>query len=146
MNDVNGVHYGNQSVPSHTAPGRQVGRRSLITCDDFEQSATRQWLKLADVEESPTRYIHVQNGKIQVCDTDLGFEVDVYIESTLQVMTQIWYGELDMHSAIDGGQMTVKAAPVYSRQVKRWLGISSFTTNNPSLDALASPARETNRE
>jgi len=44
----------------------------------------------------------------------LGFDVDVYISSTLQVMTRIWYGEVDMLAATDGGQMTVKAAPVYT--------------------------------
>jgi hypothetical protein len=79
----------------------------------------------------------VQDGEIQVCDTDLGFDVDVYIVSTLQAMTRVWYGELDMHAAIDDGQMIVKAAPVYSRQIKRWLGISSFTTDHPGFDARA---------
>jgi DNA-binding HxlR family transcriptional regulator len=84
-------------------------------------------------EESPTRYIHVQNGVTQVCDTDLGFEVDVYIKSTLKIMTSIWYGETDMCSAIEDGRMNVVAAPVYTRRITRWLGISSFTTDHPSI-------------
>jgi hypothetical protein len=75
----------------------------------------------------------VQDGKVQVCDTDLGFDVDVYISSTLRVMTRIWYGEVDMLPAIDAGHMTVKAAPVYSRQIRRWLVISSFTTDEPRI-------------
>jgi len=29
--------------------------------------------------------------------------------------------------------MKIKAAPVFSRQIKRWLGISSFTTDNPRI-------------
>jgi hypothetical protein len=48
-------------------------------------------------------------------------------------MTRIWYGELDMHAAMESGRMTVKAPPVYTRQIKRWLGISSFTTDNPTF-------------
>jgi hypothetical protein len=47
LNDVDGVQRGNQSVSSYAAPGWKIGRRSRITCDDFEQSATAQRLKLA---------------------------------------------------------------------------------------------------
>jgi hypothetical protein len=38
-----------------------------------------------------------------------------------------------MHAAMESGRMTVKAPPVYTRQIKRWLGISSFTTDNPTF-------------
>jgi hypothetical protein len=106
---------------------------SFVSICELPSCDTVIRINLADVEEAPTRYIHVQNGKIQVCDTDLGFEVDVYITSTLDVMTRVWYGEVDMHAAMDSGQMTVKAPPVYCRRIKRWLGISSFTTDNPSI-------------
>lgn len=117
----------------NTASGLVRDFAGAINVDELPSCDTVIRINLTDVEESPTRYIHVQNGKIQVCDTDLGLDVDVYIASTLQVMTRIWYGELDMHAAIDGGQMMVKAAPVYSRQIKRWFGISSLTTDNPSF-------------
>ncbi len=117
----------------NTASGLVRDFAGAINVDELPSSDTVIRISLTDVEESPTRYIHVQNGKVQVCDTDLGFDVDVYIASKLQVMTRVWYGELDMHVAIDGGEMTVKAAPVYSRQITRWLGISSFTTDNPSF-------------
>ena len=122
----------------NTASGLVRDFAGAINVDELPSCDTVIRINLTDVEESPTRHIHVQKGKIQVCDTDLGFDVDVYVASTLQVMTRIWYGELDMHAAIDGGQMTVKAAPVYTRHITRWFGISSFTTDNPSFgeDAL----------
>jgi DNA-binding HxlR family transcriptional regulator len=91
---------------------------------------------LTDVKESPTHYIHVRDNKVQICDTDLGFEVNVFITSTLDVMTRIWYGELDMPVAIDNGRMKVNAAPVYRRSIKRWLRISSYTTDNPRFAAI----------
>jgi hypothetical protein len=117
----------------NTAAGLARDLAGAINVDELPSCDTVIHINLTDVEESPTRYIHVRDEKAQVCDTDLGFDVDVYITSTLGVMTRIWYGEVDMHAAIDSGQMTVKAPPVYARQIKRWLGISSFTTDSPNI-------------
>ena len=117
----------------NTASGLVRDFSGAIKVEELPSCDTVIQITLTDVDESPQRYIHVQNGNVQVCDTGLGFEVDVYIESTIQVMTRIWYGELEMTAAIDSGQMTVKAAPVFSRSIKRWLGISSFTTDNPKF-------------
>ena len=119
----------------NTAAGLVRDFAGAIDVDELPSCDVVIRIDLTDVEESPTRYIHVRDGTIQVCDTDLGFDVDVYLASTLQVMTRIWYGEVDMLAAMDGGQMMVKAAPVYSRQIKRWFRISSFTTDNPILFA-----------
>ena len=104
-----------------------------IDVDQLPSCDTSIRFELKDVEESPTHYIHVRDGNVEVCDTDLGLETDVHITSTLDVMTRIWYGEIDMAKAIDARRMLVAAAPVYTRHLKRWLRISSFTTDNPSI-------------
>jgi len=104
-----------------------------LNIDELPSGNTSIQFNLTDVEEQPIGYIHVRDGEVQVCDTDLGFETDVYITSTLDLMTRIWYGEIEMASAIDSGRMKVSAAPVYIRHITRWLRISSFTTDNPSF-------------
>ena len=78
-------------------------------------------------------YIHVRGDKVEVCETDLGLDTDVYITSTLDVMTRVWYGEIDMTAAVESGRMQVTAAPVYTRRIGRWLRISSFTTDDPQM-------------
>ena len=40
-------------------------------------------IRLTDVEASPVHYIHVHDNKVEVCDTDLGREIDVRITATL---------------------------------------------------------------
>ena len=104
-----------------------------IDVDELPSGNTSIELHLTDVQESATHYIHVQGEKTQVCDTDLGFEVDVRITSTLDVMTRIWYGEIDMASAMNDKRMKVDAPPAYCRRIGRWLRISSFTGDNPSF-------------
>ena len=92
-----------------------------------------------DVPESPTHYIHLNDTKVQVCDTDMGFDVDVHITSTLDVMTRMWYGEVDMAQAMRDKRMKVYAAPVYCRHIGRWLRISSFMGKSPSFGTASVP-------
>jgi len=95
---------------------------------------------LADVRESPIHYIHVHDGNVQVCDTNMGFETDVHITSTLDVMTRIWYGEVDMASAMRDRRMKVDAPPIYCRHISRWLRISSYAVDDlePATASAAS--------
>ena len=90
-------------------------------------------IQLVDGDERATRFIHVQDGIAHTCDTDLGFDIDVLIRSTIKTMTRVWYGELDLNMAIESGQIKVNAAPAFTRRIGRWLRISSFTTDNPQF-------------
>ena len=118
---------------ANTASGLVRDFAGGLNVDELPSGNTSIQLNLTDVDESPRRYIHVRGGEVEVCDTDLGFETDVYITSTLDLMTRIWYGEVDMTKAVESGRMKVVAAPVYCRRIARWLRISSFTTDNPSF-------------
>ena len=118
---------------ANTASGLARDFAGGLNVDELPSGNTSIQINLTDVEDSPRRYIHVRDGEVEVCDTDLGFETDVYITSTLDLMTRIWYGEVEMTQAIESGDMKVVAAPVYSRHITRWLRISSFTTDNPSF-------------
>ncbi len=123
----------------NTAAGLLRDLAGAIDVDELPAGSTSIKLTLTDVGGSPTRYIHVRDGKVQACDADLGFEVDVYITSTLADMTRVWYGETDLVAAMEEGRMKVVAAPAYRRTIRRWLGISSFTTDQPQL-GLPPPA------
>ena len=89
----------------------------------------------ADNPENPKQYINVHNGQAEVCSQNLGFEIDVYINTTVKVMTKVWYGELPMQQAIDEGEMKLLGNVELTRSVTRWLRISSFTGDNPRFVA-----------
>lgn len=130
-----GMRYANEGMTDkvNTASGLVRDFAGRLNVDELPSGNTSIQFDLTDVEESPTRYVHVRDGRVQVCDTDLGFETDVYIVSTLDLMTRIWYGEIDIENAVESGRMKVSAPPVYRRHLTRWLRISSFTTDNPSI-------------
>ena len=104
-----------------------------IDTDHLPSGTTSIRIELTDVEQEPVHYIHVRDDMVEVCETDLGLDTDVYSTSTLDVMTRVWYGEIDMTAAVESGRMQVTAAPVYTRRIGRWLRISSFTTDDPQM-------------
>ena len=132
-----GMRYAREGMTdrANTASGLLRDFAGRLDVDELPSGNTSIQINLSDVEESPRGYIHVRDGEVEICDTDLGFETDVYITSTLDLMTRVWYGEVDMTEAIESGRMKVVAAPVYRRHLTRWLRISSFTTDNPSFGA-----------
>jgi len=106
-----------------------------LNLDELPSGDTVIQLNLTDIGPDSKRYIYVRDGEVQDCAQDLGFEVDVYITSTVKVLTKIWYGELDIHRAIDEQLVTLVAPPAYTKNLSRWLGISSFTTAHPQIGA-----------
>jgi len=90
---------------------------------------------LTDKEETHKQYINICNGQAQFCSKDLGFEIDVYITSSIKDMTKIWYGELAMSKAIEDKKMLVVGNKQYTQNITKWLRISSFTGDNPQFVA-----------
>ncbi len=131
-----GMRHANEGMTDkvNTASGLVRDFAGRLDVDELPSGNTSIQFNFSDVTESPTRYIHVRDDEVQVCDADLGFETTVYITSTLDLMTRIWYGEIDMGNTMKNGRMKASAAPVYLRHITRWLRISSFTTDNPSIE------------
>ncbi len=106
-----------------------------LNTDALPSGDTVIQLKFTDIEGQPKRFIYVRDGIVQECAQDLGFDVDVYITSTVRTLTKVWYGELGIQRAIDEGLVKIVAPPVYLRSLPSWLGISSFTTEHPRIAA-----------
>ena len=101
----------------------------LPSCDVTVQ------FNFTDNPESPKHYINIHNGQAEFCSQNLGFEVDVYITTTLKDMTKVWYGELALPKAIEDEIMIVVGNVQYTRSINKWLRISSFTGDNPQFVA-----------
>lgn len=103
-----------------------------INTEELPSGDTVIQLLLTDTQPQAKHYIYVRDNIAQECSQNLGFDVDVYITATTQTMTRIWYGETDIHQAIDSGLLKVVAPHVYLKTLSRWLGISSFTGETPN--------------
>ena len=72
------------------------------------------------------KYVLVRSGAAQVCDDNIGHEVDVYLTADTETLGKIWYGQLDLKTALSSGKLKAVGAPVYVNHLSRWLGRSQF--------------------
>jgi putative sterol carrier protein len=79
-----------------------------------------------DQEDIAKQYILLHGDKRQVCDENPGYEVDVYLRGTLRAFSEIWWGEVDVRTAIASGSLKVTGSPVYTKRIAKWFPVSSF--------------------
>jgi DNA-binding HxlR family transcriptional regulator len=63
---------------------------------------------------------------IDVCVTDPGFDVDLYVTTDLRTMTAIWIGSTTVREAIKAKKMSVTGDRHLASTMQTWLGLSPF--------------------
>jgi DNA-binding HxlR family transcriptional regulator len=91
-------------------------RRSVIEFLYPEQVATRrQWWLIVEPETG-----------IEICWTDPGFDVDLYVVTDLRTMTAIWMGYETVGAALGSRKLTLTGDRDLARDMQAWLGLSPF--------------------
>lgn len=71
-------------------------------------------------------WLVIDDGVVDVCWVDPGFEIDLWVSSPLQVMTAVWMGYVSLISEITAGRIKVDGDPRLARSMPIWLGQSLF--------------------
>ena len=90
-------------------------RRCTINFIYPELSADRKswWLVVADA-------------KVDLCLTDPGYDVDLYVSCPLRTMTAVWMGLSNLESEVAAGRIELTGDKAVARSMHRWLGLSMF--------------------
>lgn len=64
--------------------------------------------------------------EVDLCSSDPGFDVDVYLLTDLRTMTEVWMGYTTVARAKDSGKLTVTGDLQLGSSLERWLGLSRF--------------------
>jgi DNA-binding HxlR family transcriptional regulator len=101
---------------SHGVDGAAFGSRRLAIRFDFTDvpAAKRRWWLVND------------DGTVDLCPTDPGFEVSLYVTSDLRSMTRVWMGDLGLGDAISSGRVRLDGRRELCKRFARWLRLSSF--------------------
>ena len=75
------------------------------------------------------------NGTADLCFRDHGFDVDLYIGSTVLVLTQIWLGHVSIEQAAREGHLSFDGAARDVKAFKSWFSLSHFA--DAGRDAVA---------
>ena len=88
------------------------------------QSAKRSWWLVID-----------ESGKVDLCSTNPGFEIDLYVKSTLRSMTAVWMGFATVVKEVEAGNIELIGAPEFARSMQQWLGLSPFAKEKSRVAA-----------
>lgn len=75
-------------------------------------------------------WLVVEDGKVDLCGFDPGYELDLLVRCPLRVMTAIWMGLSGVRREIDSGTLELDGDPAIARAMQEWLGLSKFAAGD----------------
>lgn len=96
-------------------PGSFPVRRVVVRVEFSDvPAAQKRWWLVNDADD------------VDLCLSDPGYEVDLYLTSSLRTLTEIWMGDLSLSRARDDGLLEVHGARDLQRSLRTWLKLSPF--------------------
>jgi DNA-binding HxlR family transcriptional regulator len=104
---------------------------AMLNIDGLPSGESVIQLNFEDVEDLSQVFVIVKNDKREVCDDNPGYEVDVYVRSTVRTLTEIMLGDQSLQAACRSKALQVTGPPVYTRNMTKWFPITRFAGDNP---------------
>lgn len=102
-----------------------IHRRLVI--EKFPEGRTVLHFELTDVPSRRRYYwLVIDRGTVDVCLKDPGFEVDVYINTDLATLTDVWMGDLPLDTALEKEWIRLSGPRALTRRFRSWLMLSEF--------------------
>ena len=99
--------------------------RSVIPEQIPGNSAVIQF-KFTDLTEQRDWWLLIDGAKADVCMTQPGRDVDVWITTTVRTMHDVWMGDRSYRDAIGSGDLIVEGDGALTRRMSQWLKPSVF--------------------
>ena len=71
-------------------------------------------------------WLVIDNGLVDVCQVNPGYEIDLFVECSLRTMTAIWMGLTTVRAELDAGRLELSGEKAIARSMHQWLGLSPF--------------------
>jgi DNA-binding HxlR family transcriptional regulator len=90
-------------------------------------------------------WLVIENGEVDVCQKDPGFEVNVLISADLNVFTHVWMGYTHLNAALQQGAICFEGDRDWVRQVPTWLYLNGEWRYGMGLDRSAAQLMQANK-
>ncbi len=101
-------------------------RRNVRIHEDLPNLFIAHFL-LTDMPENKSEYwLIFENGQVDLCYVDRGFNVDVNIEVAARELTKIWMGWEDFSTAVKDHTLKFRGPKKYTEIAEYWLGCSTL--------------------
>lgn len=109
--------------------------RRTINSAALPQGRTVLHFKFKDVNKKYKNWwLLAENGDIDLCVDDPGFDPDVSFVSELKTMTQLWLGDITLAKAQSSGKLVISGATSLTRNIPTWLVFSGFSNIKNGLN------------
>lgn len=90
-------------------------------------------------------WLVIEDGEVDVCQKNPGFEVDVLISANLNVFTHVWMGYTDLNVALKQGTICFEGDRDLVRQVPSWLYLNGEWRYGMGIDNSAAQLMGVNK-
>jgi DNA-binding HxlR family transcriptional regulator len=84
-------------------------------------------------ESQKNWWLVVENGIVDLCGFDPGYEVNLLVRGSLKSLTAIWMGIAVIRREIDAGRLELDGDPSIANAMQKWLGLSNFATGQRAV-------------
>ena len=108
-------------------------RRNLSAASFPDRKCTVKFIYPELTAARKSWWIVIENGSVDLCSVDPGYDVDLYVTSALRNMTAVWMGMSTLKAEIDAGNIEVTGDKALARSMHQWLGLSPFAGEKSRL-------------
>jgi DNA-binding HxlR family transcriptional regulator len=91
-----------------------------------------------DVPEQRDWWLLIRDGKVDVCITEPGRDVDVFFMTSAKTMSEVWIGDRTYRDAVLAGELIIEGDLALTRRISAWLRPSVFAKSKRAPAAVAS--------
>jgi hypothetical protein len=77
----------------------------------------------------------LERPQVDLCFTDPGFGVDLFVDAEVKALTQIYLAHLTVAAALRRGELTLTGPPEYRRAFPSWIGVTPYARDRLRADA-----------
>ena len=82
--------------------------------------------KFNDLIEQRDWWLLVRDGKVEVCITRPGRDVDVFFSTSVQTMSEVWMGQRTYRQAVLSGDLVIEGDLALTRRISTWASTKYF--------------------
>ena len=71
-------------------------------------------------------WLVIDGEKVDLCLTDPGYDVDLYVSCPLRTMTAVWMGIAKLRTEVEAGHIMLTGDKDVAKSMQQWLGLSPF--------------------
>jgi len=119
---------------------REVQRR--LQTEHLPDGQTVICFMFDELKQHATWWLLVDGDIVDLCTEDPGKEVDLYINSSVRTIVEVWRGDLDMRTALRDGSIKAHGSRHFIRTIPDWFGVCLYKEVRPGDPELMRKAAD----